>query len=270
MEIANSLLNHIACASLHRHCMKLARCSPSFPPSSMLEIFLYACSWLHTSTNLQRWSQGARGRTIPNSSILIPLPFRQKSCLNSPVNSTLHHVQWFAFNDERIHVLPCPNEAYKNDSKVLEATTHRGRLNKRIRHPSISTVVRKLFLVYENMSKILKTTVQCGRLSKHIRAPSISMVVRTWFLFHKNISNILETTVHSRCSGKHMRVPSISMVVGMWFLVATHHALPRCNVIDCKTPTNDRQDHYWRLSVPAQTILLHIIAQDSQFQVAPR
>ena len=134
----------------------------------------------------------------------------------------------------------------------------------------ISMVVRKCFLVYKNMSKILEATVHCGRLGKHIRVPSISMVVRIWFLFYKNISKILETIVHSRCLGKHIRVPSISMVVRMWFVVTTHHALPRCNVIDCKTPTHDRQDHYWRLSVAVKTILLHIIAQDSQFQVAPR
>ena len=135
MENANSLLNHIACASLHRHCMKLVCCSPSLPPMSMLENFLPACSWLHTSTSLQHWSQGARGRAIPDSSILAPLPLKQKSCLNSPVNSNPHHVQWLAFNDERIHVLPCPNEAYKNDSKILEATMHRERLTKRIRNP---------------------------------------------------------------------------------------------------------------------------------------
>ena len=98
--------------------------------------------------------------------------------------------------------------------------------------------------VYKNTSNILEATVHCGRLSKHIRAPSIRMVVRIWFLFYKNISKILGITVNSRYLGKHIRVPSISMVVRMWFLVATHHALPRCNVIDCKTPTHDRQDHY--------------------------
>ena len=135
----------------------------------------------------------------------------------------------------------------------------RGRLSKRMRNPSLSMVVREWFLVYKNMSKILAAIVQCGRLSKHIRVPSISMVARIWFWFNKSISKILESTVHSKCLGKHIRVQSISMVVRMWFLVAKHHALPRCNVIDCKTPTHNRQDHYSRLSVAATTALLHNI-----------